>query len=274
MVALLSPSTDRASIAALLSRLTDQEIPPEQASKLLVFVGALSTILLGVTVADKQISEDEKTRLQAIVNEFVPKSSPLRSLFELMFKGVKQHKLFNQPAELALLTADLSDSEMLLLLTLGYELAAADGAIDPAEEAYLVQLAQGAGLDLALTGAIRDGLTEAATIDGDAVAEVRHLLDPARFKSLDPVFSRAAERVLSHFPAIDRAIGQPSTSIRYDGLAKFQAQRQHLQGVCAELGNLLVESGDRLSLPSSLTTDLAKIQKRLDSQTFRVAIVG
>jgi Dynamin family len=31
---------------------------------------------------------------------------------------------------------------------------------------------------------------------------------------------------------------------------------------------------DRLSLPSSLTTDLAKVQTRLDSQTFRVAIVG
>jgi predicted GTPase/uncharacterized tellurite resistance protein B-like protein len=274
MVALASQSTDRASIAALLSRLTDQEIQPEQASKLLVFVGALSTILLGVTVADKQISEDEKTRLQAILNEFVPTSSPLRSLFEVMFKGVKQHKLFKQPTELALLTGDLSDSEMLLLLALGYELAAADGTIDPAEEDYLLGLARGAGLDLALAGAMRDGLTEAATIDGDALAEVRHLLDPARFQSLDPVFSRAAERVLSHFPAIDRAIGQPSTSIRYDGLAKFQAQRQHLQGVCAELGNLLVESGDRLSLSSSLTTDLAKIQTRLDSQTFRVAIVG
>jgi uncharacterized tellurite resistance protein B-like protein/GTPase SAR1 family protein len=274
MVALASRSTNLASIAALLSRLTAQDIEPAQASKLLVFVGALSTILLGVTVADQQISADEKTRLQAILNEFVPTSSPLRSLFELMFKGVKQHKLFNQPDELAILTNDLSDSEMLLLLALGYELAAADGTIDPTEEDYLVGLAQGAGLDVALTGAIRDGLTEAATIDGDALAEVRHLLDPARFQSLDPVFSRAAERLLTHFPPIERAITAPKSIIHYDGLAKFQAQRQHLQGVCAELGNLLAEGSDRLSLPSSLTTDLTKVWTRLASQTFRVAIVG
>lgn len=274
MIATASSSTDRASIAALLSRLTGQEIPPDQASKLLVFAGALSSVLVGVTYADRQVSDAEKLRLQSILNEFVPKSSPLRSLFELMFNGVKQYKLHQKPKALSILTRDLADSEMLLLLGLGYELATADGAIDPAEEDYLVQLAQGAGIDLALMETIRNGLTEAAMIDGDALNEVRSLLAPARFQSLDPVFSRAAERMLAHLPMADRASTGHTTGICYAGLEQFQAQRQKLKGLCAELENLVAESRDRLSLPDSLTTDLAKIQARLDSQTFRVAIVG
>ncbi len=75
----------------------------------------------------------------------------------------------------------------------------------------------------------RNGLTEAAMIDGDALSKVRYLLDPARFQSLDPVFSRAAERMLAHLPAADRASTEHTTGLRYAGLEQFQAQQQKLK---------------------------------------------
>jgi tRNA U34 5-carboxymethylaminomethyl modifying GTPase MnmE/TrmE/uncharacterized tellurite resistance protein B-like protein len=274
MLTAVTPSVDRTKIAQLLSRLIGQDIQSEQASKLLVFAGALSAVLVGVTCADQQVSDEEKVRLQGILNDFVPKSSPLRSLFELMFKGVRQYQLHNKSQALGILLGDLMDSEMLLLLGLGYELATADGVIDPAEEEYLQQLAQDQGIDLALTAVIRDGLMEAAMIDGDALAEVRCLLDPVRFQHLDPVFSRAAERMLEDLLKVDQTVSEQSVSITYGELEKFQTQRQNLKGLCAELEGLLAESCDQLSLPDSVMEGLAKIQAKLDSQRFRVAIVG
>lgn len=274
MTAIAAPSTDCASLASFLSELIGQTVQPEQVSKLVTFTCALSAILLGVTCADQKVSVAEKERLNEVFNTFVPKSSPVRSLVSQLFQAVKQQRVDQQSEQLDLLMGDLSESEVLLLLAFGYELATADGEADLAEVAYLEAIAQRRGLDLRLTSTIEACLTEAAMIDGDAVAEVRYLLDPARFSDLDPVFSLAASQISGHLLEIDRAIATERMGLSYAGLEQFQAQKQHLIDLSTELKALLDESADRFSFPDSLTADLTKIQGRLDSQRFRVAIVG
>ncbi|MBD2329533.1 dynamin family protein [Alkalinema sp. FACHB-956] len=277
-----APVTDRTTIAKLLSQLTNQEISPAQVSKLVVFVSALSTLLVGVAFADRQVTEAEKKRLVAILNEFIPKSSSLYNLLQLMLKGVIAHQLHHKLQALRIFTQELSESEILLLLSLGYELAMADGTIDAAEEDYLVQIAQQSEIDLTLTHTIKATLATDMTADPDLVLEVLLQLDPARFRALDPVFCRAAERIsdrlLTEATQSKTSVDSPAINSKittdYSDLEKFQTRQHSLKQVVGNLELLLNKYDEHLSLPKSIYEDIATVQQNLNSAIFRVAIVG
>ncbi|MEK0189054.1 TerB family tellurite resistance protein, partial [Microcoleus anatoxicus] len=65
---------------------------------------------------------------------------------------------------------------------------------------------------------------------------------------------------------------QPVSS--YQELKKFQEYRQQLNDVCKTLSSSLRDGSDRNVLSPNLTAEVTKVSQRLQSQCFRVAVVG
>ena len=105
-------------------------------NSLLVYLAALSAILVGVTYADREVTESEKQQSKRILTHFIPEGSSLNSVLRSLEQGVRDSKIYAKPAELATLTSLFAESEKLLLILLGYEIATADGELNPKEQKY------------------------------------------------------------------------------------------------------------------------------------------
>lgn len=66
-MALVDPET-----VALLSRLTGQKLSSRDITPTVIFITALITVLIGVIFADDTVTDEEKQRLQKIINSFIP----------------------------------------------------------------------------------------------------------------------------------------------------------------------------------------------------------
>jgi len=270
-MAVTDSSTSQSAVADVLSKLLNQPIHEQQINPLIAYLGALSTVLVGVTHADGQVAEEEKQRLKKILTQFIPSGSALNSIVRSLVQGVWDSRIYAKPTELATLTSLFAESEKLLLVMLGYEMATADGDLDPKEQKYLRIIAQHLHLKDEWIVALEAGLIHQQT--SDALSEVRYLLDPARFQALDPVFAKAASQILTRLPESAKSHGA-GVKVGYETLARFQAQRQQLDRWCGELWQIVSECHDRIPLPQQLETKLQEISQRLQSQKFRVAVVG
>ncbi len=267
----INSSISQSSVTDLLSKLLNQPIHEQQINPLVAYLGALSAVLVGVSHADSQVTEAEKQRLGKILTQFIPSGNTLHGIVRSLVQGVRESKIYAKPAELATLTSLFAESEKLLLIMFGYEMATADGNLDPKEQKYLRIIAQHLHLKDEWIGAVEAGLVDQQM--SDALSEVRYLLDPARFQALDPVFARAASQMLTRLPESAKSHGT-GVKVGYETLEKFQAQRQQLDRFCGELGQIVLECRDRTPLPQQLETKLQEIAQRLQSQKFRVAVVG
>ena len=131
MVAPSSSSVPQPTIAEILSKLLNQPIHEQQVNPLVAYLGALSAVLVGVTHADSQVTDEEKQRLRKILTQFIPAGSALNSMVRSLVQGVSESKIYAKPAELATLTSLFAESEKLLLIMFGYEMATADGELNP-----------------------------------------------------------------------------------------------------------------------------------------------
>ena len=271
MVVIASPSTSQSAVASILSKLLNQPIHEQQVNPLAAYLGALSAVLIGVSYADSQVVEAEKQRLNKILTQFIPVDNSLNSVVRTLLQGVRDSKMYAKPTELATLMSLFSESEKLLLITLGYEMATADGDLNFKEQNYLHIIAQHLQLKDEWIVALEAGLVRQQM--SDTLSEVRYLIDPARFQSLDPIFAKAASQMLMQLPENSKSHGI-SKQVAYEALASFQARRQQLKLFCSELEQIVSECHEQTLSSQPLTADLQKIYQKLTSQKFRVAVVG
>lgn len=261
----------QAAIAALLTTLFNQPIPASSIHPVVVYLSALAAVLTGVAHADSQITEAERSRLKHNLAQFIPKGSTFDVALGELMQGVRASKIYAKPADIATLMSLCTESERLLLVGLGYDLAIADQDLNPKEQKYLRLIAQQFGLQTEWLAALEMGLLHQQA--HAALAEVCALLDPARFQGLDPVFAKAANQILLQLPEQPKPDGV-SLTVGYETLGAFQAQQQQLHQVCETLQTEIAECGDRLPIPNDIATELQAVTERLNSQRFRVAVVG
>ncbi len=261
----------------LLSRIVGQRLDNRSVTSPLPFLTALITILLGVMFADQAVTEEEKQRWQKTLNRFIPAEGNFRQLSQLLSKGVREQKVYANSQEVLTLLEPFSESKKLLIIGFGYEMSAADGSIDESEKKYLQRVAALVGLKPSHLDVLEAGFTKQPIADLGALAEVRSLLDPARFHELDTLFVEAANDLLLNFPVIP-AVNKPTVSdsqvTSYDRLKEFQSSRRQLDSLCNQLYKIIEASCDRGFLPNSFIEDVGKISHKLQSQRFRVAVVG
>jgi uncharacterized tellurite resistance protein B-like protein len=259
----------------LLSRITGHELEEEDLSPLVVFLAALVCVLLGVISVDNQVTQEETQRLLITLRRFIPETGNVRELVKLMKQGVRLQKTYQNINDLLLLTASFSESEKLLLIGLGYEMSAADGDMDAREKKYLENLANRLGLELQYLNVLESAFSNPASVDKEYLEKVRFLLDPVWFHDLDPVFVNAASQMLAVLPVVsEKKKSQQHRTISYEALQAFQECKRQLDRKCVDIEQIVQDCTERGFIRASLIDKIGKVSKKLQSQRFRVAVVG
>ena len=259
----------------LLSRITGLKLREKDLSPPVVFLAALVSVLLGVIFVDQQVTQEEIQRLKITLRQFIPPSGNVSELVKLMVKGVRQQKVYQNPNDLLLLTASFSESEKLLLIGFGYEVSAADGDMDEREKKYLEILANHLRLEPQYLNVLESAFSNPASVDKKYLEKVRFLLDPVWFHDLDSVFVKAASQMLAVLPVVsEKKKSQQHRTISYEALQAFQEYKRQLDRKCVDIYQIVQDCTDREFLSPSLIEEIDKVSKKLQSQHFRVAVVG
>jgi len=259
----------------LLSRITGQKLSQRDLTPPVIFLAALVTVLLGVMLADGTVTDEEKQRWQKTISKFIPAEGNGRQLMQLLGKGVKQNQIYKKSKELLTLTASLSESERLLLIGFGYEMSAADEDMDAREKKYLEAIANRLGINPQHLAVLEAGFTHQGTVEPTALGEVQSLLDPARFHELDTMFVRAASDLLAVLPAKPEHKGtQSHRASSYQQLKEFQKYRKQLDNLCHQVFQIIQDCANSGFLPETLTEEIGKVSRKLQSQRFRLAVLG
>ena len=258
----------------LLSRITGQKLSQRDITPQLVFLATLVTILSGVIYVDLTVTEEEKQRLQKTLNQFVPAGEDLHQLMQLTMTGVGQHKIYNNPKELMPLIASLSKAQRLLIIGFGYEISAADGNMDSAEKNYLQIAANRLGIEPKHLAVLEATFSNQEDVNPDDLAEVQSLLDAARFHDLDTLFVKAASDLVKMLPNEVKPIATQQHFSAYQQLNDFQKHQQQLDNLCFQVYNIIKDCVTKDFLPITLVKEIEAVSKKLQSQKFRVAVIG
>lgn len=259
----------------LLSRITEQKLSQKDLTPTIIFLAALITILLGVMFADGTVTDEEKQRWQQTINGFIPPQSNLRQLAQFISKGVRQNQTYKKFNQLLILTNLLSESERLLLIGFGYEMSAADEKIDPYEKKYLEAVASKLEISPQHLLVLEAGFTHEGSIELVSLDEVRYLLNPSRFYALDTAIVKAASNMLLALPdKSEHQATQQHIPLSYTELKKFQEYRKQLDNFCYQIFQIIQNCNNHSLLPKTLIEETKKISQKLQSQRFRLAVVG
>ncbi|MGB3401799.1 MAG: dynamin family protein [Microcoleaceae cyanobacterium] len=259
----------------LLSDITGLKISQKDINPTILFLSALVSVLLGVIYVDQQVTDEEIQRLKITLRQFIPNKGNMAQLVKLMVKGIRKQKTYQNINDLLLLTAPFSESENLLLISLGYEMSAADGSMDIREKQYLEIIAKHLKIETKHLNTLESAFGGAVSITKEDIEKIKFLLDPVWFHDLDSVFVKAASQILKIFPEnTDKKQSQQSAIVRYKGLQAFQEYKIQLDKKCFTLNQIVQECINKEFLQDSLIQEIDKVSKKLQSQKFRVAVVG
>ena len=262
--------------AEILTQITGQTVLDRHLTPQVMFLSAMTAVLVGVIYADGEAADQEKLDFKRALKQFTSPDSSLGKMISLMLKDVQKSRIYSNLEALKCLAETLSTSKKLIILGFGYRLASADGIVKVQEKQYLHTVANAVDVpsqQLNAMIACLDG--KQSEISEEAVEELRWLLDPQRFQNIDAAIVNAASFLSSKFlpkpePTASLAMQKPS----YAKLEKFQGYQEQLSQICTDLIQVLQVEGDYNIFPSVLENEVRSLAQKLQSQKFRLAIVG
>lgn len=271
-----TPAVKTLNSAEILTQITGQKVLDRHLTPQVMFLSAMTTVLVGVIYADGELADKEKLYIQRVLNQFVSPSSSLGKMISLMLKGVRKSKIYSQLEALKCLTETLSASEKLIILGFGYRLASADGNVDIREKQYLRTVANAINVSSQQLSAMFSCLDgKHSEVEESAVEELRWLLDPQRFQNIDAAIVNAASFLSSKFLTKPKAtVSLANRKPSYAKLEAFQGYQEQLSHICTDLLQVLQVEGDYNIFPSVLEDEVRSLSQKVKSQKFRLAIVG
>lgn len=269
----------------LLSKIAGQEINIADVTALEMFMANLTNLLIGVADIDGEITTEEKQHLHLALKRLNLWDEQIVQLTKLMIRGIRQQRIYRSLKNFTTLASPLCKSQRLLLIGLGYEMSAADGSIAPNELAYLQRIAQALEIEPAHLQVFEACIALQETPNLKAVQEVSYLLDPARFHDLDVVFTDAANTLLGFLPIepvdtssskIPAKLSFKSTpsGTNYAELEKFKQSCNQLNHIYEHVNQIIQECLENEVITESVVADFKQAWQRLQSQKFRIAVVG
>ncbi len=257
----------------LLSRVTGQNLIQRDITPPVIFTSVLVTVLWGVIYADGTVAPEEEQQLQETLNRLVPPEHDLHKLVMLLKESVQKQLVSID--ELLRLTNILSDSEKLLLISFGYQMSAADADMDILEKQYLDQVTTWLLVQPQHQSVIEAAFSGQEIPNTEALEEVRSLLDPVRFQSLDSLFVNAASHILEDLSIRhEHRLIHRHSAFSYKELEKFKTVRQQLTQLCERLFQIIQDGNDRALLDRSLIKEVGKVSQKIQSQSFRISVIG
>jgi uncharacterized tellurite resistance protein B-like protein/GTPase Era involved in 16S rRNA processing len=261
-------------LALLLTQITNQDVHEKYVTHRLLFLTALVTLLTGVMYADGQVTESEKQHFKSIIGDFIPSQSNIGQLIKPIFLGVQKGKSYTKPEIISKLVNGLTDSEKLLIIGLCYEVAMADGEIADKEEKYIKIISSILNIDIKYLLCLSNR-PKGGGIDGEVISDIHNLLDPHHFQDLDPAFMRAADLLRAKLsPKTEIETSAISQKISFEQLDKFKKVWTRLATITSELSELIGQGIEQDILPIVLKDETAQVSGKINSQRFRIAVVG
>lgn len=265
----------------LLSKLTGQDLTVHDVTPQVVFMTDLIALLKGVIHADAKVSEDEVTHFKATLGRIGLTNKQTVEIAKLLLSGIQKYKLHSEIDDFLILLVPLSEAEKLLLFGLGYRMAIADSSLDESESKYLRDLGKRLEIESRYLDVLESSFAGKSYNNQD-FQEVCDLVDPARFHDLGTVFVNAADDLLTALNQLVKTetkeaqitISADSVSVEYQKLQGFQLQKQSLIKRINHLSKLIDDGIDESLLPVTFRDEIQAIKDKLESQRFRVAVIG
>ncbi|MGB3496344.1 MAG: dynamin family protein [Elainellaceae cyanobacterium] len=268
----------------LLSKIAGQDIDIADVTALELFMANLTNLLIGVADIDGEITTDEKQHLQLSLNRLSLLDGKIAQLTKLMIRGIRQQRIYRSLQNFQTLASPLNKHQRLLLIGLGYEMSAADGSVAVKELAYLQRIAQALEIEASHIQVFEACLAGRGDPSPKTVQEVAYLLDPVRFHDLDVVFTEAANTLLKFLPisseftlsnAPTKVSFKSKSSVKnYTELEKFKQAHSQLNQIYENIYQTAEQCLKKEAISESVLTNLDEAWKRLQSQKFRIAVVG
>ena len=184
-------------VVELLSRLTGKTLRKSDITPVVSFLSALLAITWGVMVADGMLQEEEKRLLAKTIKRLIPqKSHDIRELMEILLNTIPQSGVYQNPQEWLKLTASLSETEKMLMMSFCYEMSAVDGEISADEKKYLQGTGHLLGIDHSYTAVLEAGFGGNGIDDTVTFGKFKTLIHPDKFQEMDEVFVDGARYIL------------------------------------------------------------------------------
>ena len=264
-----------AQAVELLSRITGSKLSKKDITPPVLFLVNLVIILVGVIYIDGVVSEQEKQRLRATLNEFVLPEGSVPNLTKLIIRGVAQNQIYKKLNYIEVLTAPLSTPEILLLISFGYEMLAVDGELDIRGKKYLKIIANKLEIKSQHIEVLELVFSDRGAVEPEALEEVKNLLNPSNFKQLNNFLVKAAEKVLATLPKKQQSHPHKhDLATSYPQLKRFQEHQKSLANIQVRLQSIIQNANNRRILSDTFKDQIFHSSKKLKSESFRVAIVG
>jgi uncharacterized tellurite resistance protein B-like protein len=271
----------------ILSMLTGQDLTLKDITPQVIFIADLIALLKGVVHADTKVSEDEITQFRSTLNKLNLNNKQTIEVAKLLLSGIQKYQLYKKINDFVILLVPLSESEKLLLFGLGYQMAMADSSLDETESIYLRNLGRLIHLDNRFFDVFESSFS-GKSYNSDDFQKLYELVDPARFHKLGTVFVNAADNLQNSLNIIadkNKDLGKPiSLTVvealpiklddEYQKLQGFQLQKQSLLKRINRLHELIDGGIKESLLPITFRDDIQSIKAKLESQRFRVAVIG
>ncbi len=298
----------------LISRLTGQKLHQEDITPPVLFLAVLITVLLGVIHADGTVSAEKTQRLWNLMELIPANHSfrqlvmpivncveeqqiykKIQELLALTACFSEEEKLLlisfgyqmsaadgkmddRETGYLALIGNRLEiDSRYLAVLSASFNNQTINDTAALAEVHSLLDPAQFQSLDSLFVRAashIIEDLPAKPQYKKSQLDSVQIIEDlPAKLKQ--EINQLNSVQIIEDLPTEPKQPNNQNHSVSsYQELEKFQKYRQELNGVCQTLSSILRDGSDRNVLSPTLTAEVTKISRKLQSQRFRVVVVG
>ena len=267
-----------AEAIALLSRMTGEDLQSEHISPSVLFLAAISTLLLKVMCADGVVSEDEKRHFQMTLKQVIPSQGDLRRLVKSMVSRVKKQKLYNDSRTLQTLTSSFSQSEKLLLISFGYQMSSIDGTMHVKELKELNKIGSYLNLNSEYLDVLEHIFKGESVRDRTALNKVRRLLDPSQFYDLEPIFKKAASLIEDRFPQPEEEPAEVLTAEKGGNAYLKLAQLKKIKTQTSIQGyhyfQILQSLCDEKVIPEELLETTRNLFNKLSDSHFRISVIG
>jgi uncharacterized tellurite resistance protein B-like protein len=190
----------------LISKMAGKEISTSTLTPTMLFLAALVTILLGVVMIDGSMTDAEWQHLQSVLNALVPSGGPGYPLRQQLLQTTQRHQIYLNPYHVSTLVMPLSESERLLLLGLGYEMARADGELNTREIMFLRAIAKRMQVTPRHLASMEACFIHHQPPHPAVLEELKKLLAPSQIQSINVACTHFATNILSVFNTIPAPI--------------------------------------------------------------------
>ncbi|WP_159790414.1 dynamin family protein [Sodalinema gerasimenkoae] len=258
--------------------MTGEDLKSEHVSPSVLFLAAISTLLLKVMCADGVVSEDEKRHFQTTLKQVIPSEGDLRRLAQSMVSRVNKQKLYNDPHTLQILTSTFSQSEKLLLISFGYQMSSIDGTMHVKELKELNKIGSYLNLNPDYLDVLEHTFKGESVRNRTALNKVRRLLDPSQFYDLEPIFKKAASLIEDRFPQPEEEPAEVLTAEKGGNAYLKLAQLKKIKTQTSIQGyhyfQILQSLCDEKVIPEELLETTRNLFNKLSDSHFRISVIG